>query len=138
MANFIGGWRDTFAQQDYCIGQTEGVITTEITSIPQILYIYVVVPDPPNANQLFIQFAMGYKNNILSLFAVDGLGSNDFNQVTTALNGDALGTATSPTTATINFTDGQTPPTTLLQLQLDTNNVVDCGLQRIPNPPPQP
>ena len=66
LANFIGGWNDQTSGTNYCIGQTEGVITTGIASIPQILYLWVVIPGTPDT--LSLQWAMGYKNNILSLF----------------------------------------------------------------------
>ena len=134
LANFIGGWRDTPSAVDYCVGQTEGVITTGIPIIPQILYLWAVDTTTP-PGQLFLSWAIGYKNGILSVFDVSTPGLT-WNQVATILTDPALGTDTSPTTTILNFIDVTDPTTTVLGLNTAT---VNCSLTtRIPATPPQP
>jgi len=136
LANFIGGWNDPLSATNYCIGQNEGVITTGIASIPQILYLWVVIPGAlPPPDTLSLQLAMGYKNNILSLFDVSA--ASNWTDVTTALSGTADGTDTSPTTTTINFIGDVGDPEPVIILVINTATVT-CSLTRTPDTPPLP
>jgi len=131
LANFIGGWNDQTSGANYCIGQTEGVITTGIPAIPQILYLWVEIPGAPAI--LSQQWAMGYKNNTLSLFDVSAAAN--WSAVSVKLQNVSDATDTSPTTTTLTFTDGNDPPNEILKLNTAT---VNCSLGRIPGTPPQP
>ena len=128
LATFIGGWNDSDAATDYCIGQTEGVITTGIAFIPEILYLWAVVPGTPN--ELSLRWAMGY-NSTLGLSLYDVRSATDWADVTTILSATPTAVVSEPS------------PTRLLFIgfvfTLELNNAtVNCSLGRTPTEPPLP
>ena len=129
LATFIGGWNDSNAATDYCIGQTEGVITTGIALIPEILYLWAVVPGTPN--ELSLRWAMGY-NSTLGLSLYDVRSATNWADVTTILSATPTAVDDSePSPTKLTFTGF------LFSLELN-NATVNCSLGRTPTEPPLP